>query len=513
MIKVFFKDKTVISLALVISFLLLFVSSLVSPVFVSAVSSLYITQGFTNINSFSLYEQQFLNSYVFPSNSFQVISNRPGVNGGILSFNLSSMHNWGTVSLQDQSYYLYVNRVSRSSSVDYMPDYIDYHGDILSLESQTFFVALPLGNYDFAYLHNFSSDFLNGSNGYLDQYSDSDIVFWGVANGNYDCRAKSFNTHYVVNSFEPDYSGPLIGFPVGLDFSVSDFMQWLVDNDKISVSADSGGVSVGGKIPAYIGISKLQSFLEFYKQFGSSNSSFISRIGSWFSYMNIVNQSNDNIVILKSTIDSLYREYINSYKHEFYSNSANQAHHRRNVNTQTTDDDLTLVTDTVDDDIYTSLLREIIRGIVALQSSIVSGLRAVIDTLNNLDFSVNVANNGGTGFDVNSIWGTGDITQSENYLALTNAFMDKGVDVSAAENMKINYLDNATQQDSFTVSVVMPDQYVNGQFTEKTVTHTIDNTSKMFNTLILFRKLIAFAVIAYFAIRIRFELPHLIRGE
>lgn len=59
----------------------------------------------------------------------------------------------------------------------------------------------------------------------------------------------------------------------------------------------------------------------------------------------------------------------------------------------------------------------------------------------------------------------------------------------------------------------MPDQFVNGQFTEKTVTHTIDNTSKMYNTLILFRKLIAFAVVAYFAIRIRFELPHLIRGE
>lgn len=349
-----------------------------------------------------------------------------------------------------------------------------------------------------------------------------------IIDSNHDIRDRNPNYHCFYSSvtppYVPDFSGPLVGFPVGLEFSVADFMQWLVDNDKIAVSADSGGVSVGGKIPAYIGMSKLQSFLEFYKQFGSSNSSFISRIGSWLSYMNIANQTNDNIVILKNTIDSLYREYINSYKQEFYSNSANQAHHRRNVNTQTTDDDLTLVTDDSNDDIYTTLLREIVRGIVALQSSTVSSCRAIIDTLNNLDLSVMLSNDGSVAAtDLSVLWRYD-----------SNAFDDDlnnfALGVEDVQDIPQGYIDTINQnalmpenmlsdKNSLTVNVPCITGFTIGSngstYSTQTGTYTLSSSQypwldpivqkiKRFGSIIL--------IIGYL-VHLRFRIPELVRGE
>ena len=315
----------------------------------------------------------------------------------------------------------------------------------------------------------------------------------------------------LVPSFEPDEISAFTG--LNLDFNETDFYNWLIDNDKVVISVDSGGASVGGKIPAYIGLQKLKSFISFYKQYGGSNTSFFKFIKGWFSYMNIANQTGDNINVLKNTMDNLYKEYLNSYIVNAYPNTLNHAHQRKNIQTNTDDNDTSLITDDPNDSTDTSILRDILRGIISLSTSITSHFEALFDKLNELDFTVNVSNNGGADFTSADIWGSGVITDSENYHALTAAFMDKGIDVVSAESMDINYLDNATQQDSFTVSVDMPDQFVNGEFTSKTVTHTIDNTSKMYNTLLLFRKLIAFAVITYFAIRLRYELPSLIRGE
>lgn len=329
----------------------------------------------------------------------------------------------------------------------------------------------------------------------------------------------------VTPPYTPDFSGLLVGFPAGLEFSVSDFFQWLVDNDKIAVSVDSGGAAVGGKIPSYIGMSKLKSFLEFYKQFGSSSSSFVSRIGSWFAYMNIANQTNDNVVILKNTIDSLYREYINSYKHEFYSESANQAHHRRNVNTQTTDDDLTLVTDDANDDIYTTLLREIIRGIVALQSSTISGIQAVIDTLNNLDFSVNVSNNGGVipNIDLSSLYNY----DSDAFEDDLQTFVDGIEDV---QDVPQGYIDTINQnalmpenmlsdKSSLTVNIPTIAGFTisdNGNsYSTQTGTYALSSSDYPWLDPIVqkIKRFASIILIMGYLVHLRYRIPELVRGE
>ena len=72
----------------------------------------------------------------------------------------------------------------------------------------------------------------------------------------------------------------------------------------------------------------------------------LKNIPDWFLQMNILNQTSENVNILKSSMDKLYQEYLNSFWVEVGKNSAeSMPHHRRNIQTQTTDNDTTLITD------------------------------------------------------------------------------------------------------------------------------------------------------------------------
>ena len=471
-------------------------------------TSIYITQGFTNINQFGSYEQQFLDTFVFPDNSFQIISNRSGVNSGVLSFDMSSMYNWGSVTLQNQSFYLYVNRNSRTSSVDYMPDYIDFYGNSLSLESQTFFVALPVGTYDFAYLHNFPTDFLNGSNGFLDQYSDYDIVFWGVANGNYDCRAKSFNTYYVVNSFESAYETVTLPF---YSLDVDGFYDWIINNNKLS------------DLPSYIVQAKLKSFLEFYKQFGSSNTFFTSKIGDWFSHMNIGNQTLSNISALKSATDRLYQEYIDyrSGTHAYWP-GATKLQERNDIDTITNNNNTILITDDNNDDIYTKLLRDILRGVISISNNIVQGCSDIVNKLEHLTFVNNIVNNGGDTdlsllFDYDeqqfqSDWNTLEDTiqdDIDNKLGIVDSINQRSI---MPENM-------LTDQNNASITIPMINGFTvssdGASYETLTGSYTIDMSEHTtFDSV--FKKIKRFTgvilIIAYL-IRLRFRIGAIIRGE
>ena len=206
-----------------------------------------------------------------------------------------------------------------------------------------------------------------------------------VLDSNHDIRDRNPNYHCFYSSvlppFEDDY---LTGFVTGFDYSTEAFVQWLIDTGKYQ------------ELPAYIGTSKLVSFIDFYKHWGSSNKLFVVKILEWMAHFNIGAQSLENRNILKSTIDRLYQEYLNSSYVAFKSNSANQVHHRNNINTKTDDSDLTLVTDDPNDDTITSILRDILRGVIAIPTSIYNNSQAIISKLDSLNWTVNIANDGGS---------------------------------------------------------------------------------------------------------------------
>ena len=219
----------------------------------------------------------------------------------------------------------------------------------------------------------------------LGVYNESFPYIPVILDSNHDIRDRNPNYHCFYSSVTPPYQDDyLTGFVTGFDYSTEAFVQWLIDTGKYQ------------DLPAYIGTSKLVSFVDFYKQWGSSNKLFVVKILEWMAHFNIGSQSLENRNILKSTIDRLYQDYCNSSYVTFKSNSANNVHHRQNINTKTDDTDLTLVTDDPNDDTITSILRDILRGVIAIPTSIYNNSQAIISKLDSLNWTVNIANDGGS---------------------------------------------------------------------------------------------------------------------
>lgn len=172
---------------------------------------------------------------------------------------------------------------------------------------------------------------------------------------------------------------------MSLGINVTDFVNWLIDTGKAS------------QIPAYIGSSKLASFISFYNDYGGSNTSFFDKIGGWFDYMNISNQTTDNINILKTTTDKLYQEYLAAYTKSSWDNSANIASGRKNISTNTTDSNTTLITDDTNDSLIEKILRDILRGVISIQNAVAEQTAAIVNAIKGINFTQTVVNNGGSG--------------------------------------------------------------------------------------------------------------------
>lgn len=214
-----------------------------------------------------------------------------------------------------------------------------------------------------------------------------------IQDGTYNFTGTDHNLVYLfsfdneASSLSPDY----LEVPVGFDFGVDDFYTWIINNNKLS------------ELPSYIVQSKLKSFLNFYKSFGSSNSFFISKIVDWFNYVSIPNQTLENIRSLKSSTDKLYQEYLNyrSSTHAYWP-GATKLQERDSIDTVTNNNNTSLITDDANDDIYTKLLRDILRGVISISNNVVQACSNIVTKLDQLDFTVSVSNNGGvssTNFD------------------------------------------------------------------------------------------------------------------
>lgn len=196
-------------------------------------------------------------------------------------------------------------------------------------------------------------------------------------------RGIAFGTYYIP-PYVPSQTGSYYS-GISLAINQDDFYNFLINTEKYK------------ELPSYIGSEKLRRFIEFYNDFGGSNTTFFHKIGEWFKHMNIVSQPSDNINILKTTMDDLYEEYLTQFTISGYSNSANQAHHRRNVETNTTDTNTSLITDDANDSLIESLLRDILRGVISIQTSIADQTETIVRAIKNLTFNQTIVNNGGTG--------------------------------------------------------------------------------------------------------------------
>lgn len=244
-----------------------------------------------------------------------------------------------------------------------------------------------LSSYNIIMSNYNGSDLTQWRVGYRSNMASSRLKFFGVlfdsSNSSILDRKRDYYAifNFIAPAFTPDYS--LTGVVVGFDFSVEAFTQWLIDTEKYK------------ELPSYIGTQKLKSFVQFYHDWGSSNSIFIIRLVEWFMHFNIASQTIENRNIIKSTIDRLYQEYKNSAFVQINHDSSILPHHRKNIETNTTDDDLILVTDDPNDDTLISILRDILRGVISIPNSIFDNTQAILAKLDQLNHNIIISNNGG----------------------------------------------------------------------------------------------------------------------
>lgn len=287
--------------------------------------------------------------------------------------------------------YFIINPVYQGSDV-YFGDYFfgDYAVGDISDPSQL--SSISLNFYSFDSVPTSSVGRLN---------SISFLSSWSVSNA-YISRGYQISSSSPLNAlfnvplgFIPDSNSyQLTGFIVGSDTSMEAFYQWIIDNNKLS------------ELPSYIVSSKLKSLIDFYHTYGGSLTAFIHYLPQWLSYVSLPSQTSENANILKNKLDALYSEFINQYIVTVTRDRSQQlAHHRNGIYTVTDDSDTSLITDDVNDDTITSILRDILRGVIQITNSIYDNTSALIEKIDSINFTATVVNNGGvpSGTDINPL--------------------------------------------------------------------------------------------------------------
>lgn len=359
-----------------------------------------------------------------------------------------------------------------------------------------------------------------------DNIQNYECIMGYVDNGSYIQNGLDHNFYYLLtveNSYQAEYD--VINMPF-FSLDIDGFEEWLINNDKVSVDVSTGGASVGGKIPAYIGVQKLKSYLKFYKDFGSSNANFAKKIWSWFSYMNIVGQTQDNINVLKSTTDMLYQEYINyrSGTHAYWP-SATKIQERQSIDTVTDDNNITLITDDSTDTLDISILRDILRGVISISNNIIETGSRIIEKLEQLEFVVNVSNGGGS---------SPEIDLSSLYLYDSDSFADDlqtfQTQIEDVQNVPQGYIDTINQnalmpenmlsdKNSLSVNIPTITGYTisdNGNtYSTQTGTYTLKSSDYPWLDSIVqkIKRFGSILLILGYLVHLRYRIPELIRGE
>lgn len=317
---------------------------------------------------------------------------------------------------------------------------------------------------------------------------------------------------YPVNApFDVSYESVNLPF---FSLDVDSFYDWIINNNKLV------------ELPVYITQAKLKSFLEFYKSFGSSNTFFISKIADWFSHMNIANQSMSNISALKQATDKLYQEYINyrSGTHAYWPN-ATKIQERDDIDTKTDNNNVTLVTDDANDSLDISILRDILRGVIAISNNVNQGCANIVQKLDELNFIVNVVNDGGD---------NSPVDLSSLYLydadAFTNDLQNFEASIEDVQNVPQGYIDTINQnslmpenmledKNSLTVNVPTIAGFTVGgngsTYSTQTGSYVLRSSDYPWLDTVVqkIKRFASILLILGYLVHLRYRIPELIRGE
>lgn len=224
-----------------------------------------------------------------------------------------------------------------------------------------------LARYNYYQYYNCSSvsDLFNTEHFNPDSFSNSQILYY--------CITRQDNS--TSSTIGPDIWAPAVGIKI-IDVDVSSFTEWIIENKRYQDILDCG---------LNVAQDKINYLVDWWSHYSNSTLSMVLHLPQLVANINIVDIDISLISSVCSCIDNLYIEYKNyladmerkkiQYDHSYWPG---------HLTDDNGDKDYTYVTDTDEDDVYTSLLREILRTISTLPDLIatkISYIQTYLDAI------------------------------------------------------------------------------------------------------------------------------------
>lgn len=313
-------------------------------------------------------------------------------------------------------------------------------------------------------------------------------------------------------NYTPTYNPiiyPLYEAAYSLTIQKKEFVKWLIDNEKYVDIVDG------------LAENRVSAFVDIFEKYGGSSKAFGFNVKNYFQFLGIGQAISDYNAVLEKT-RLLYQEYKNSIRQQLIDHYNNKVKDTLNIKPVTDDNNTTLITNTDSDDVIILILRDILRALIALPSSIGDLINALDVNIQGLENTVNVVNESGVP-DFSTFW-----TYNENdFNEDLNSF---SADVADAQQMPVTYLTNInnnalmpekmlTDKDALTVNIPTVSGFTvsnNGKtFSTQTASYEISSNDYPWLDPIVkkIKRFSGILLILGYLVSLRYRLPEIVRGE
>jgi len=360
------------------------------------------------------------------------------------------------------------------------------------------------GNTQFYYLPTIAIDGGDGQILMIGTYQEENGFF------NLSVFPTAFKCSYVfnysvVNPFNP-LTDPLLIVPYNQGIQTQGFTEWLIKTEKYKT------------IPFELSKNKVQAFVGYFDQYGSSPLSFIKNFPAFALQISIQTPSDNILINTKTVVDNLYQEYLREKNDTVLAHQSEFRDAHLEIIPETSDDNKTLITSDPSDSVDTSILRDILRSLVALPNFIIDSTSAILNKLDAVITAiVNTASDDSIIF-VSDAEINNYVDTQMNELVRSQAELS-GIDSQIASS-PFYLADTDRMQETDNVVLSFPSvsnielsSDLSYSVTESTFEFDMSQYPTFDNAFKLFRKFSAVLLVFGFLVSLRYDLPNIIKAE
>lgn len=314
---------------------------------------------------------------------------------------------------------------------------------------------------------------------------------------------------YLPDSVYNPVIMPLYEAVYSLNIQKDEFIKWLIDNERYVDIAD-------GLVE-----NRVSGFVDIFQKYGANNKAFGFNVKQFFDFIGIGQTISDYGAVLEKT-RSLYREYQQFVRFQLMEHYNNKVKDTLNIKPVTNDNNTSLITDSVDDTVVISLLRDILRSLIALPVNIGDLMQTLEVKVDGLENTVNITNDSGLP-DLSTLWNYNNNDFDDDL----NNFSS---DIAEIQQLPVSYLTNINEnplmpekmlndKDNLTVNIPNISGFTvsdcGKSYSTQTTSYVISsNNYPWLDPLVKkIKRFSGILLILGYLVSLRYRLPEIVRGE